>query len=71
MSFLVLRKKQKNKSNLRFAPILYLNVAHPFCEGDGWSMHIWLDAILKRARYGNLKNKSYYSYIKDKENAKS
>lgn len=61
------------KSNFRFAPLMYLevalknidnmpqstfdeiiekyvemNVAHPFREGNGRSMRIWLDAILKK-----------------------
>lgn len=30
-----------------------MNIAHPFCEGNGRSTRIWLDQILKkRNRYG-------------------
>ena len=55
-----LRTVNLAKGNFRFAPLMYLeaaltiiekyvemNVAHPFREGNGRSMRIWLDLMLK------------------------
>lgn len=45
------------------AKYVEMNIAHPFREGNGRSMRIWLDLILK-ARLGNVVNWS----LVDKEN---
>ena len=48
-----LRTVNLAKGNFRFAPLMYLEaalaniVAHPFREGNGRSMRIWLDLMLK------------------------
>ena len=52
-----LRTVNLAKGNFRFAPLMYLeaalanidkmNIAHPFREGNGRSMRIWLDLMLK------------------------
>ena len=39
-----------------------MNVAHPFLEGNGRTMRIWLDLILKK-RIGNLINWQFVDKI--------
>ncbi len=40
-----------------------MNIAHPFCEGNGRSMRIWLDVILKK----NLNKVIDWSKVKKEE----